>query len=73
MRIALINHKGGVGKTTLAVNIAFYYKEKGERLLLVDVDEQHNSLQLFSVGRSFVGAVGSSYINYLQEKKDCSN
>jgi len=47
-KIAIVNHKGGVGKTTLAVNIAFYYKENMKQLLLVDYDGQHNSMDLFS-------------------------
>jgi cellulose biosynthesis protein BcsQ len=48
MKIAIINHKGGVGKTTIAVNTAFRYQEKKKRLLLVDTDLQHNSIQLIS-------------------------
>ena len=48
MKIAIINHKGGVGKTTIAVNTAFRYKEKKQQILLVDADLQHNSMQLIS-------------------------
>jgi len=48
MNIAFINHKGGIGKTTLAVNTAFRSRELKKRLLLLDCDEQCNSLQLFS-------------------------
>jgi chromosome partitioning protein len=40
-RIAFINEKGGVGKTTLAVNTAAYFaKAKQRRVLLVDLDTQ---------------------------------
>jgi chromosome partitioning protein len=39
-RIALINHKGGPGKTTLAHNLAFTLGNMGLRCLLVDADRQ---------------------------------
>ncbi len=41
-RIVLFNHKGGVGKTTLTVNIASALAKKGKRVLLVDADPQCN-------------------------------
>jgi len=48
MNIVFINHKGGIGKTTLAVNTAFRYQEKKRKLLMVDFDEQSNAMQLFT-------------------------
>jgi cellulose biosynthesis protein BcsQ len=41
-KIALFNHKGGVGKTTLTVNIADALEREGKRVLLVDADPQCN-------------------------------
>ncbi|MGO9414452.1 MAG: ParA family protein, partial [Syntrophobacteraceae bacterium] len=38
--IAFANHKGGVGKTTSAVNIASVLGETGKRVLVMDIDPQ---------------------------------
>lgn len=44
-RIALINQKGGVGKTTLCANLGAYWGRAGHRVLAVDLDPQaHLSL-----------------------------
>ncbi len=48
-KIALFNHKGGVGKTTLTVNIADALANAGKRVLLVDADPQCNLTSFYLV------------------------
>jgi cellulose biosynthesis protein BcsQ len=45
--VALFNHKGGVGKTTLAVNVADALVDLGFRVLLIDADPQCNLTSFF--------------------------
>ncbi len=48
-RISVINFKGGVGKTTLALHLSAYLASKGTRVLMVDVDHQ-SSLSIVAMG-----------------------
>lgn len=43
MIISFLNQKGGVGKTTLSVNVAATLAEQGHKVLLIDADKQGSS------------------------------
>lgn len=67
--ISIINVKGGVGKTTTAINLAGQYALQKHRVLLIDNDSQSNLTQILNVKSKFT--LYDLYSNFKVNFDDC--
>ncbi|WP_022836846.1 ParA family protein [Salisaeta longa] len=67
--IAVVNQKGGVGKTTTTVALATFLHHRGYRVLVVDLDAQMNATK-WMLGRQLSQDEASVYDSLVAKKKD---
>lgn len=67
--VAIVNQKGGVGKTTTCVNLAAALKQAGKRVLLCDFDPQANATSGIGVDKSVSNGVYDVLINGVDTRK----
>lgn len=64
--ISVTNQKGGVGKTTSAINVAYYLAKSGKKTLLLDFDPQGNATSGLGVDKQSLSGTMTEVI--LEEK-----
>ena len=69
--VSFISCKGGVGKTTSAVNISSYIHKKGKRVLAVDLDSQHNLCKHFGIIPGHLRGRATMYDLFMAAMNDC--
>lgn len=69
--VSLISCKGGVGKTTSAVNISSYIHKQGKRVLAVDLDFQHNLCKHFGIIPGQLRGRATMYELFMSAMDDC--
>ncbi|OGF20312.1 chromosome partitioning protein ParA [Candidatus Falkowbacteria bacterium RBG_13_39_14] len=73
MIISIVNQKGGVGKTTTAVNLAAYLAKLNKRVLLIDLDSQANATSGIGIADEGNASVYDVLINNHPAEKAIKN
>lgn len=68
---AIANHKGGVGKTTTALNLSASLCLNGKKVLLVDIDPQGNTTKGVGIDKDMVVNSVSDLLLNKKEVRDC--
>lgn len=67
--VAVVNQKGGVGKTTTCINLTAALREKGLRVLLCDFDPQANATSGMGVDKALSQGVYDVLLNQVEARK----
>ncbi len=60
--ISIVNHKGGVGKSTMGIHLAYFLAEQGEKVLFLDNDPQGNSSNFLLFGEERTNRMSQVYL-----------
>lgn len=71
--VSILNQKGGVGKTTLATNIASKLHLNGSKVLLVDSDPQGSARDWHAIGNSEIAVIGMDRPTLERDVKKIAN
>ena len=63
MKMAVYNNKGGVGKSTSVINLAYCFQKAGKTVLVVDCDQQENCFMFFMTAKDSNSILPTEYEN----------
>lgn len=63
--VAIMNNKGGPGKTSSATNLAVHFARTGKRTLLIDSDQQANTTEVTANGKSIIPCTALQFATFI--------